>query len=185
MRKYLILLSLLIFTGILPAQETVKDTLSRKELRQKRKTEKNILRQKQYELMYQLLEERRYVLEAEFIQDHRLNWASVNPLINFVMVDSSGMIAQLGALGLAGVNGAGGSTGKGTIRTYKLSKHDKDKTFSLVMGVDMNFGHMDICIDVDAGGEAKADLSFGYSHLIYNGHILQIRDSKIVIGRYL
>jgi hypothetical protein len=95
------------------------------------------------------------------------------------------MIAQLGALGLAGVNGAGGSTGKGTIRTYKLSKHDKDKTFSLVMGVDMNFGHMDICIDVDAGGEAKADLSFGYSHLIYNGHILQIRDSKIVIGRYL
>jgi hypothetical protein len=186
MRTITILLSFLVFASLLQAQETSPDSLTRKEIRKKHKVEKQLLRQKQYEEMSDLLENRSFVLEADYIQNQYLNHASVSALINFVMVDSATMIGQLGFLGWTGSNGAGGGTGKGEIMTYKLSKHDKAKSFSLEMGVDMRGGRVNIFMDIDASGTAKADVVFTiYGHLIYDGRIVPLKDSKVFIGRYL
>jgi len=183
---FMVLLSFMVFTGISRAQEKSGDSLTRKEIRKRNKEEQRQIRRKQYEEMYRLLESRSFVLEADFVQDQWLNRASVSALINFVMVDSSVMIAQFGFLDQSGYNGAGGATGKGEIMTYKLSKHEKARSFSLEMGVDMRGGRVNVFMDIDASGTAKAEIVFTlYGHLFYDGRVIPRKDSKVHIGRYL
>jgi hypothetical protein len=182
----MILLSILVFTCLSPAQETPKDTLSRKEIKKRQKEEKELLRQKQFEHMSQLLENRTFVLEAEYIQDEWLNRFSVSSVINFVMVNADTLIGQFGAISAAGENGTGGETGKGIITTYKLSKKEKDRSFFLAIGIVMPTRHIDIYIDIDASGAARADVVFyAHNHWIYDGNIVSMKDTKVVVGRYL
>ena len=184
MRLLLILFSFLAYTSLLPAQETPKDTISRKEIKQKKKAEKEVLRQKQFEHMSQLLENRTFVLEAEYVQDERLNRFNVSSLINFVMVNADTLIGQFGAISAAGENGTGGETGKGIIDTYKLSKKEKDRSFFLAIGIAMPTRHIDIYIDIDASGAARADVVFyAHNHWIYDGNIVAMKDSKVIVGR--
>ena len=131
MKKLSILLSLIFMTFLLPAQEMQKDTLSKKEIR---KMKREAETQKQFMDTYQLLVDRSFVLEADHIENQRLNQPKVKSMLNFVMVDSTDFAIQIGSDTHNGRNGAGGTTLKGKITGYNLTRDEKTKSFSCYTG---------------------------------------------------
>lgn len=181
MKKFAILLSLIFFASIISAQENSKNTLTKKELRAKKKIEKEIKLQKQFESTYQMLLDSSFVLEADFI-NFKSGRKSVIRKLNFLLVDSSSAILQVGSDYGIGFNGVGGSTAKGTITSYKLSKNDKRKSCSLIMAVSTMAGPFTIIFDISATGSASATVSLQAGQIIYEGTIVPLKDSEVYKG---
>lgn len=180
-KKIIILLSLLFYSCIGLAQENSRDTITKKETRGKKKAENELNLQKQFERNYQNLLDSSFVLEANFItfkSDRRF----VNSTLNFLLVDSSSSILQIGTGYGIGFNGVGGSTAKGTITSYKLSKNDKRKSCTLIMSVSTMAGPFTIIFDVSADGSASATVSLKSGQLIYDGTIVPLKDSDVYKG---
>jgi hypothetical protein len=181
MKKLVLLLSLLLCVGILSAQEMPKDSIGKKEIKKKKKEEKETKLQKQYETNYQMLFNKAFVLEANYIETDRKY--SVSPMINFLLVDSTNSVLQIGSLYSIGYNGAGGSTAKGKIISYELSKNDKRKTCSLKMSVNTMAGTFHVSFDINSSGYASAWVSGMYfGMLVYDGYIIPLNESKVYIG---
>jgi hypothetical protein len=181
MKKFVILLSLILSVSIISAQEMPKDTINKKEIKKKKKEEREAKLQKQYEANYQMLFNRSFVLEANYIETDRKY--SVSPMLNFLLVDSTNSVLQIGSLYSIGYNGAGGSTAKGKITIYDLSKNDKNKTCSLKMSVNTMAGTFNVSFDITASGNASAWVSGMYfGMLVYDGYLVPLKESKVYIG---
>ncbi len=177
-----ILLLLFLVPVIISAQE-VDTTLSGKQKREQKKLAKEAKLQKQFDSTYQVLSKRSFVLEAEFIENTKVaGRQSVDKLLNFILVDSSNAVLQIGSDKRIGYNGVGGSTAKGKIKTYTLSKNDKKKSCSLFMLVDAMSGSYNVNLDVSASGNANAWVSLKFSQLHYEGKIVPLKQSKAYKG---
>jgi hypothetical protein len=188
MKKLAILFSLIFFVGFLYAQDSPisKDTLSRKELRKKRREAREAELQKQFELTYQMLLNRSFVLEADYIRNQRSPNIRVNYLLNFVMVDSINSVIQIGSDRGIGYNGVGGITAKGKITSYKLERDDKHKSFTLSFGMNSLNGFFDVFVNVSASGSSTATISgIRAGKLIYEGRLVPLEESNVYIGHSL
>jgi hypothetical protein len=183
MKTLVISLTLILFAGFLSAQETPEDNLSKKEIRKRKKDEKEAKLQKQYEANYQILFERSFVLEANSVEGKDGYRINVNPRLNFLIIDSANSVLQVGIGTKLGYNGVGGSTAKGKITSYKISKNDIHKSCSLSMMVNTKSGYYRVSIDVSAYGNANAwVLGMTYGDLRYNGYIVPLSESKVFKG---
>jgi hypothetical protein len=174
--------TILLVTGI-QAQDVKKDSLSRKEIRalkkQKRDAELKII----YDSLSQILENKQFVLEADFLNNFKGRRINVVSSLNFIEVDTSYSVIQIGSNRGIGYNGVGGITAEGRITYWKMEKDDKKKSIQVKMNVMTNIGIYDVFMDISAYGNASAIVSgMRPGRLEYEGRIVSLYESSVFKG---
>lgn len=180
MKRLVIFIVFIISFSFLFAQGNDDNSaLSRKE---KRKAEA----EKQFELTQQMLKNKSFVLESDFLQDRYGNRVQVMSNINFVAIDSTEAIIQIGSNWRIGPNGVGGVTAKGQITKWELAKNEKSKTFTLRVNVMTPIGFYDLLFSIVGSGKSSALLTGLQSgQLTFDGNLVPWSDSSIYVGRSL
>lgn len=179
MKKLVLIFVFVLSTSLIFAQGTNQDsTLTRKEKR-------NAEREKQYQLTKDMLENKNFVLESNFLENRYGNRFPVSPNINFVKVEPSGeAVIQIGSNWRIGPNGVGGVTAKGKITTWVLTTNQKNETFNVRMIVMTPIGIYDLNFSVMAGGQATANLSgMGGGRLTFDGDLVPVDQSGTYEGQ--
>jgi ribosomal protein L9 len=175
MKKLIILFILAVFANMTFAGGQ-NNEMSKKE-------KKEIEAKKEYQLTKQMLENKNFVLESDFLQDRYGNRAFVNSTINFVAVDSAVAVIQIGSDRRIGPNGVGGVTAKGRISNWEL-KEDKKRNFMLSMNVMTTIGIYDLHFSISPSGRATARLTgLRAGNLTFDGYLVPIEESKVYEGR--
>ena len=180
MKRLVLFLSLIISANILFAQGNDDNALLTK------KEKRNAELEKEFQLTKSMLENKDFVLETDFLQDRHGNRILVNSTINFVSVDSTEAIIQIGSNFRLGPNGVGGVTAKGRIDKWELTNDQKHKAFTLRMNVMTTIGIYDLFLNISASGRASATLSGMTSgRLTFDGHLVPWEESSVFVGQYL
>jgi hypothetical protein len=177
--KYLIFIIGLFILGNVSAQE-----LSKKEKRKLEKEQEEKEWQKKYLSTVSFVEGRRFVLEAEYLQGKYGSRVPVNSSINFVYIDSSEIVIQIGNGVSYGYNGVGGFTIEGSVTKWELKKYDKKKSLYLDVNVMSSAGLYSVSMDIRAGMQTNAVItSITSGRLEYIGKIVPIDKAKIYKAR--
>lgn len=178
--KHLIILITVFLAGVISVQAQ-DETLSRKE---KKKQERMARDEQKYIRTGELLDSMKFVLEADYLDNQRGNRVIVPNTLNFIMVDSTNAVLQIGRNSGIGRNGVGGTTAEGIISKYEVSKNEKRKTYDVRMNVNTNIGNYDVFMMVAADGSARATLSGLYpGKLVWDGDIVSLEETITFQGR--
>lgn len=154
--------------------------------RQEQKEVKKAQMTANFYVLDSLLNSRRFVLEAEFLQNSYGERINVVSTLNFIKLDQSRGILQTGSnySNSMGYNGVGGVTAEGNIGTWRIYKDAKKLTFRLQFNILTNIGNYDIFMNVAADNRATATISgLGPGKLTWEGHLSTIDNSRIFKGQ--
>jgi hypothetical protein len=152
--------------------------------RQERKGIRNAQMAQNFVILDSLLNNKRFVLEADFLKDGYGNRAYVLSSLNFIVVDGSKGVLQTGSYTGRGYNGVGGVTAKGNIGGWKIHKDFKRLTYSLEFSILTSIGHYDIFLTVTSDNRAMATISgLGPGRLTWEGHLATVDNSRIFKGQ--
>lgn len=180
MKRLVIIFALIISTSFLFGQVNDENSVLTKKERRKAELEKN------FQLTKQMLENKDFVLETNFLQDRYGFRVQVVPMINFVSVDSTKAVIQIGSNWRVGPNGVGGVTAKGEITKWELTENDKNKTFTLRINVMTSIGIYDLFFDIGASGQSTALLTgLSSGRLTFDGNLVPHAKSSVFVGRSL
>lgn len=180
MKRLVLIFALIISTSFLFGQVNDENSALTKKDKRKAELEKN------YELTRQMLENKDFVLETNFLQDRYGFRVPVVSMINFVAVDSTQAVIQIGSNSRIGPNGVGGVTAKGNITKWELTENPKNKTFTLRMNVMTSIGIYDLFFDISASGQSSALLTgLSSGRLTFDGNLVPHAKSSIYVGRSL
>jgi hypothetical protein len=183
MRTIIITITALFLVTCLPAQEIKKDSLSKKEIRALKKQKKDAELKILYDSISQVLDSRQFVLEADFLDNLKGRRINVLSSLNFVKVDTTYSVIQIGSNRGLGYNGVGGVTAEGNVTRWKMEKNDKKKSFQVSMTVMTNIGIYDVFMDISADGDASAIISgLRPGRLRYDGKIVPLDESTVFKG---
>lgn len=175
MKKLALILTMALSVQLSFAQES-DNKMTRKE---KRKAEI----QAQYEQTKQMLENKTFVLESDFLQDRYGNRAWVSPTINFVMVEGDTAVMQIGSNWGFGPNGLGGVTAKGRITKWELKENEKKNTFNLAMNVMTGIGIYEVHFSIGPSGNSRARMTGLYpGELNFDGDLVALEESSVFEG---
>ena len=175
-------------TGLSQEEEPKASRADRKEQRQwekeKRQQEKEQETERLAALTKLMVEQHRFVLEADHLSDKYGNRVTVSPTINFIFVDSLTCTFQLGSAMAIGYNGVGGTTIEGRVTNYDYNKTGKDKkSYYLRMTSMMSIGTYDVTINIRNDGYATASIRGNWSgELNYHGKLVPPHLSRIYKG---
>lgn len=179
--KKLFIFLVFIMSAYLIIGQTKDDnsTLSKREKR-KARTEK------EYQIVKDMIENKSFVLEANTLQNKYGNRVIVSPGLNFVSVDSTEAIIQIGSNSRLGANGVGGVTAKGQISNWQINENKKNKTFNIRMNVMSPIGIYDVFFSISSSGKATALLTgLTAGQLTFNGDVVPWDQSTVYVGNSL
>ena len=114
----------------------------------------------------------------------RLPWVSNG--INFVSVDSTEAIIQVGSNYRIGANGVGGVTAKGKITSWKFTEYKKKNYFGLRINVLTPIGIYDLYFSISPSGQATAQLTgLTAGRLTFDGNIVPWENLTVYEGHSL
>lgn len=187
MKRLAFLLLLLLFTVNFYSQE--EPVLSKKEQRKLAKEQKKAKRaeedEKARELTKIMVENHRFVLEADYVGNKTGQRVPVASNLNFVIIDSTKSTLQLGGYQGIGVNGVGGVTVDGHITKYELKKVETKRGYfySLIINLMTSIGNYDITLSISELGNADAIVRGSVSgQLRYYGRLVPLGLSRIYKG---
>ena len=179
MKKLTLLLAFIVSANFLFAQTDSDSSLTRKE---KRKAQIA----KEFQATKQMLDNRDFVLESYALQNRWGFQRQVSSDLNFVAVDSTEAIIQVGSNSRIGPNGVGGVTARGPITKWKLYQNPKSKSFNLQMTVMTKIGFYDLNFNISADGTADALLTgLTSGQLTFQGNMVPWQDSSVYVGTSL
>lgn len=183
------LVALLLTAGMLwiPYQGYSQDfsqdrKLSRKEKKEARKTGLYA----NYKAIDTLLKQKTFVLEAEFLQGRYGDEIPVSSNINFIRVQSPGVVLQTGSTSYAGngYNGVGGVTAEGTLNNYKITSDEKRLNHTVFFSTTTQIGTYDIMLRISADASATATITgMTRGSLTYRGNLVAPYNSRVFKGR--
>ena len=136
----------------------------------------------QYQYLKYLIDNKQFVLTADYLQ----NWGYrrfVNSTINFVKVDSTTAVIQIGSDYRIGPNGVGGVTAKGKISNWKVKENPKSESFTIDMSVMTPLGIYFIMFNIYSTGYSTARLTgLSAGQLTFEGNIVPLSDSGTFEG---
>lgn len=183
MKTLVVTIIAMFLAASISGQEIKKDTLSRKQARQIKKQQRDAELKIQYDSISQVIDSRQFVLEANFLSNNTGRRIFVLSNLNFIKIDTSYSVIQIGSNRGLGYNGVGGITAEGRITGWKLEKNDKKKSIYISMNVMTNIGIYDVFMDISADGDAVATVSgLRPGRLQYNGKIVPLDESSIYAG---
>ncbi|MBN2214761.1 MAG: DUF4251 domain-containing protein [Bacteroidales bacterium] len=184
--KKVILISLsVLITFVCYAQsEEAVDTREQKILRKAaRKQAKKLEEEEALILTKHLIDTRRFVLIADYVGNKRGDRIPVNSTINFLKIDTSYCVIQVGAMNGIGYNGVGGITAEGTVSSMETIPNKKGNSFSIRIVANTNIGNYDIVIFANAFGNADATITgITYGALKYYGRLVPVELSGTYQG---
>jgi len=152
-----------------------------------RQDQKAAKRDKQYfnfQVVDSMLENKSFVLEADFLQNQYGDRVPVLSGVNFIMIDFTNVVLQTGSTAIRGSNGVGGVTAEGRLENLKITKDFKNLTFSVRFTATTQIGIYDIFMTINSNRYARATISgLTRGKLIYDGRILALYDSGVYKGR--
>lgn len=186
--KKIIALWLLLFISIggviqLHAQET---QLSKKQQKALRKAQESAEAKLRYDIAYQAIKDRKFVLEADKITFKRGQFVYVTSFTNFIMVNGDNATVQLAFNTMrSGPNGIGGITVDGTISNPKMKVNKKgDVTYSFaVQGAGIS-AQINLRLTRDDNtAEADVNPNFNSNRTTMSGTIVPLEESTVFKGR--
>lgn len=187
MRTLFIVILSVIYTALIVGQEEAynEDNLwnegnrkEKRELKKQKRLEELEAKRQSVEL---LLDNKRFVLEASYLNGKTGQRIMVNSTLNFILIDSSNIVIQVGNNYGIGYNGLGGITLKGKINRYEIT--EKKKSYYLRLSTSTSLGFYDIFMSVGFSGNASATLyGIGSGNLTYTGEIKPIELSRNYVG---
>lgn len=179
MKKLTLILAFIVSANFLFAQTDSNSSLTRKEIRKAQI-------EKEFQATKQMLENRDFVLESYALQNRWGFQRQVSSNLNFVAVDSTEAIIQVGSNSRIGPNGVGGVTARGPITKWKLYQNPKSKSFNLQMTVMTKIGFYDLNFNISADGNADALLTgLTSGQLTFQGNMVPWQDSSVYVGTSL
>ena len=137
-----------------------------------------------FQVVDTMVQNRSFVLEADYLENQYGIKRPVNSLINFIKLDSLKAVLQTGSNLAEGSNGVGGATAEGTISGLKITKNTKNLTFFLRFTIVSNIGIYDVAMTIYSNKNARAEISgLGPGKLIYDGRITNLWESGTYKGR--
>lgn len=131
-----------------------------------------------------VLNDKSFVLEADFLINYYGLRVHVPSTINFIKVDSTKAILQTGSDYRFGYNGVGGVTAEGSIGGWKLDKDFKNLSYTLHFNVVTQIGTYDILMTVTADNHAMATITgLTPGRLTYDGHLVAPYNSRVFKGQ--
>jgi hypothetical protein len=184
--KYILVSVLAMFSLVTYCQENIMSKKELKELaREQKRSEQERLKKEHISIVKSMLEGQQFVLEADYIDDGRGNRLPVSNTINFVVIDSSAAVLQIGSPYGHGWNGVGGITVEGNITRYDLDiiKGRRSISYSLAVVIMSSMGIFDIHFNVSDTGITDATVrSTTSGQLRYSGKINPISHSNVFKG---
>lgn len=178
-KKILLVLLLAVLTGsitIVKSQDAREDRKARKEAEKERLTYN-------YYVLDSLLVSRRYVLEADYLQNKIGDRISVSNTINFVRVNDERGVLQTGSDILVGGNGFGGVTTEGNISKYKIQRNLKSLSHRVSFNLVSNLGIFNIDMTIRADNFASATITSTRSgRLTWHGHLASLDHTRTFKG---
>jgi len=175
--------SLFLTIGLLLISVTIysQDTkLSRAE-------KKEAKRDRQYfnfQVLDTILQNRSFVLEADYLENGYGFRSPVLSSLNFIMVNSPKAVLQTGSSSYDGYNGVGGVTAEGQISGLKIVKDEKKLNFFLRFTVVTDIGIYDVSMNISSDRLARATITgLTPGKLVYDGRIESLYDSGVYKGR--
>ena len=183
----LISLSVLLFDICFAQIEETVEIGEQKRLRKAAKKEaKRIEEEQAMALTKHLIEVRRFILIADYVGGRTGNRIPVSSTINFLKIDSSHCVIQIGSVNGIGYNGVGGVTAEGRISKFEITPNRKGDSYTIRLTTNTMIGTYDILLFVNAFGNADATITgITYGSLRYYGRIVPIENSKVYQGRSL
>lgn len=139
-----------------------------------------------YKAIDTLLQHKTFVLEAEFLQGRYGEQIPVSSTINFIRVQSPGVILQTGTNSYAGggYNGVGGITAEGTLNNYKITSDEKRLSHTVFFSTTTQIGTYDILLRISADATATATITgMTRGSLTYRGNLVAPYNSRVFKGR--
>ncbi|HEX2970607.1 MAG TPA: DUF4251 domain-containing protein [Bacteroidales bacterium] len=139
-----------------------------------------------YKAIDTLIQNRTFVLEAQFLQGRYGDQVPVSSQINFIRVNSSQVTMQTGNNYNAsiGYNGLGGVTAEGTINNYRVTSDDKKMNHTIFLTTITQIGTYDITLRVGADATATATITgMSSGSLTYRGNLVAPYNSRVFKGR--
>jgi len=149
-----------------------------------KKEKKTAELEKQYQLNKYMLENKDFVLQANYLENKYGNRFIVDRSINFVAVDSTIAVIQVGSdAARLGANGVGGVTAKGKITRWKLKENIKQRTFYLSMSVMTSIGVYDLQFTIGPSENTMALLTgITAGQLTFDGDLVPHSESSVYEG---
>jgi hypothetical protein len=158
------------------SQDKKADKQERKELEKAQATAN-------FNILDSLLVSRRFVLEADYLQNKIGDMISVSSTLNFIKVDGEKGILQTGSDFLIGSNGSGGVTTEGNISEFKIHKDYKSLNHRVTFNLVSNLGIFNIDMNVTSGNNASATItSTSSGRLTWKGHLMAADYSRVFKG---
>jgi len=129
-----------------------------------------------------MVENRQFVLEANYLSNQYGERIIVSSMINFIAIDSSRITIQLASLaGVGGANGMGGVTTDGRITRFEVAKVGRYKDGYNIRVVAMtHIGTYDITFYIYPSANADASISGNTrGRLNYHGRLIPLKMSKV------
>jgi len=187
MTKYVLIFCIsLIGTGLFAQEESSVDSkttkkLSRQQKIEQRKADEAVMAK----LVDRMVQEKQFVLEANFLSNQTGERIIVSNRLNFIAVDSNRITIQLASIsGVGGPNGMGGVTTDGNISKFEIRKTGKSKDiYSITIFTMTRLGSYDILLTILPNGNADASIGGTWSgKLNYHGMLVPLGKSKVFKG---
>ena len=165
----------------LPSTQEPQKTSSRESKKEEKQKKEEWMKQ----VTQSMINNRRFVLEADYISGKSGTLIPVNPSINFIIVDSANATMQLGSATGVGGNGLGGITVSGNVSKYEAIRIEKKKyvAYNVLVIVFNNLGTYDIHLTVTDNGKADATIrSTTSGQVSYTGTLYPPEVSKVFKG---
>lgn len=153
--------------------------------KEKRQAEKKEQEEYDRKLVEYLMENKKFVLEANYLSGNSGSRVMVNSTLNFIVIDSTRAVIQLAYGWGMGHNGLGGITVDGRVSKYELNKKEGKRgvSYTLSIFITSSLGMYDIQFWISQSGNADATISGNtYGRLNYSGKIVPIQKSRIYKG---
>jgi len=157
--KYLIILTITLISATSAIGQNSSEKTERqrsKELKKEMKAQEALMQAK---LTQQLVEQHKFVLEASTIRENRGRTTTVNPDLNFIIVDSLHGILQFATGSDFGRNGVGGTTDEGNVQNYRYTLNEKNGTYLIDFFLHAPSRSYDVQISAHRNGKAQATVT--------------------------
>lgn len=180
MKKLVLFLMFILSANLMIGQNKEDDSSLSKREKRKAKDEQK------YQQIKGMLQNKNFVLEANTLLDKYGNRVIVSSGINFVSVDSTEAIIQVGSINNSGPNGVGGVTAKGKISEWQIDENKKNHSFYIRMNVMSPIGIYDVSFSISSSGKATAQLTgLSAGQLTFDGDIVPWEQSIVYVGHHL
>ena len=181
--KYILILVMAAAFSVSSFSQELSKKEQRKLEKQFRKEQKAEEEARRAELVQLMVHHRRFVLEANQLRDKRGNTVNVQSLINFVAIDSTRGVLQIGSNSYVGLNGVGGITVEGNVSNYQSSHNEKNGTYNVSYILMTTSGTYDVHMVIFSNGGAEATIGSAWpGKLNYIGRLVPPAVSKVYKG---